>query len=411
MERIYFDNSATTPVDPLVLKEMEPFFTQKFGNASSLHSFGREAYNAMESSREKIARVMGARSKEVIFTSGGTESDNLAIQGVAFANREKGDHIITCGIEHHAVLNTCEFLATQGFRVTYLPVDEWGLVSTENLKEAIDRRTVLVSIMYANNEIGSIQPIREIGAIAHENGALFHTDAVQAITKMPLDVVKDNIDLMSISAHKFHGPKGVGALYLKKGVKIRPIMYGGGHEKGHRSSTENISGIVGMSKALELTMASMDQSIGSMTTIRDRIIDGVLSVVPRSYLNGHRTLRLCNNAHFRFDFIEGESLVLQLDLEGIAASTGSACSTRSLEPSHVLAALGVRREQSYGSLRISLSRMNRPEEAERLIEVLPGVVSKLREMSPVKSYDTEPVATSETKPKGKEADQCHTAKE
>lgn len=390
MDRIYFDNSATTPVDPRVLAEMEPYFTRIFGNASSLHSFGREAYEALETSRIKVAKAIGALPREMVFTSGGTESDNLAIQGIAQANRDKGDHIVTCGIEHHAVLNTCQFMETQGFKVTYVPVDREGIVPLEAIKQAVGPRTVLVTIMSANNEIGTIQPVREIGEIAHEAGAVFHTDAVQAVTKMPLDVVRDNIDALSISAHKFHGPKGVGALFLRKGVKARPIVYGGGHERGLRSSTENVSGIVGMAKAMELAMASMDESINAMTAIRDRMIEGVLSTVPGSFLNGHRTQRLCNNAHFRFDFIEGESLVLQLDMAGIATSTGSACSTKSMEPSHVLASLGVRREQRHGSLRVSLSRMNTMEEAERFLEVLPPIVGKLREMSPIKSYDQQP---------------------
>lgn len=411
MERIYFDNSATTPVDPLVLKEMEPYFVERFGNASSLHSFGREAYDAMESSRERVAKSLGVLAREVVFTSGGTESDNLAIQGAAFANKGKGDQIITCTIEHHAVLNTCEFLSSQGFRVTYLPVDEDGIVSLEGLKRVIDHQTLLVSIMSANNEIGTIQPIREIGAIAHEYGALFHTDAVQAITKMPLDVAKDNIDLLALSAHKFHGPKGVGSLFVRKGVKLRPLVYGGGHERGMRSSTENIPGIVGLGKAIELGIGSMEESIPQMAAIRDRIIDGVLSSVPGAFLNGHRGKRLCNNAHFRFDFIEGESLVLQLDMAGVAASTGSACSTRSMEPSHVLAALGVRREQRHGSLRISLSRMNTMEEAERFLEVLPGITNRLREISPIKSYEPEPVSSSTGSRKEREAERCRIAKQ
>jgi cysteine desulfurase len=321
-----------------------------------------------------------------VFTSGGTEADNLAIQGVAFSSLEKGNHIITSSIEHHAVLHTCQFLEGQGFKVTYLPVDREGKVSVEDVKKAITKQTVLVSIMTANNEIGTIEPIREIGAIARGAGAIFHTDAVQAITKMPIDLERDNIDLLALSAHKFHGPKGVGVLYVKKGVRLRPMIYGGGHERGMRSSTENVAGLVGMGKAIELGMAEMDESVLRMAAIRDRIIDGVLGTMSDTFLNGPRLGRLCNNAHFRFDFIEGESLILKLDAEGFAGSTGSACSTKSLDPSHVLMAIGLRPEQAHGSLRISLSKMNTMAEAEAFLKVVPGIVTKLREMSPIKSW-------------------------
>jgi len=382
---VYFDNSATTAVDPRVVEEMLPYFTQKYGNASSLHSYGREAYNALEKARERCARALGGQTREIVFTSGGTEADNLAIQGVAFSSLEKGNHIITCAIEHHAVLHTCQFLEAQGFKVTYLPVDREGRVSVEDVKRAITKQTVLVSIMAANNEIGTIEPIREIGAVAREAGALFHTDAVQAITKIPIDVERDNVDLLSLSGHKFHGPKGVGVLYVKKGVRLRPMIYGGGHERGMRSSTENVAGLVGMAKAIELGMAEMGDSVSKMTSIRDRIIEGV-SGIPDAYLNGPREGRLCNNAHFRFDFIEGESLILKLDAEGFAGSTGSACSTKSLEPSHVLMAIGLRPEQAHGSLRISLSKMNTMTEADEFLKVIPRVVARLREMSPIKSW-------------------------
>ncbi|HVO77465.1 MAG TPA: cysteine desulfurase NifS [Methanomassiliicoccales archaeon] len=386
MATVYFDNSATTAVDPRVMEEMMPYFSAKYGNASSLHSFGREAYNALEKARERCAKAIGAQPREIIFTSGGTEADNLAIQGIAFSSKEKGDHIITCAIEHHAVLHTCQFLESQGFKVTYLPVDREGRVSFEDVKNAITKKTVLVSIMAANNEIGTIEPIREIGAVAHEAGVAFHTDAVQAITKVPIDVVHDNIDLLALSGHKFHGPKGVGLLYVKKGVKLRPMIYGGGHERGLRSSTENVAGLVGMGKAIELGIAEMPEAVPKMTMIRDRIIDGVLEAIPDTYLNGPREGRLCNNAHFRFDFIEGESLILQLDAEGFAGSTGSACSTKTLDPSHVLMAIGLRPEQAHGSLRISLSKMNTLEEAEAFLKIVPRIVGKLREMSPIKSW-------------------------
>jgi len=383
MNGIYFDNSATTPVDPRVLEAMLPYFTDRFGNPSSLHQFGRDAYNAIESARETVAKGIGALPREIVFTSGGTESDNLAIQGAAFANWEKGKHIITCAIEHHAVLNTCHFLEGKGFHVTYLPVDGGGLVDPESVKRAITKETILVTVMAANNEIGTIQPIREIGAIAAEAGALFHTDAVQALTKMPLDVVKDNIHLLALSGHKFHGPKGVGALYVRKGLKLRPVVYGGGQERGLRSSTENVTGIVGLGKAVELGMAEMDDSVQRMRKIQKRIINGTLESISGCFLNGHREKRLCNNTHFRFDYIEGEALILSLDMMGIAASTGSACSSRSTETSHVLHAIGIRPEQGRGSLRISLSKMNTMDEAERYLEIIPNVVGRLRSISPI----------------------------
>jgi cysteine desulfurase len=385
--RVYFDNSATTQVDPQVLETMFPFFSEKYGNASSLHQFGREAYGAVQASRERIAAAMGAKEDEIIFTSGGTESDNIAIQGLAYANRDKGNHIVTSTIEHHAVLHTCQFLETQGFRVTYLPVDEEGLVSIKALKEVVDRNTILVTIMAANNEIGTIQRLTDIGDIAHESSAAFHTDAVQAFTKMPLNVASDDIDLLSISAHKLHGPKGVGALYVRNGLKIRPMMYGGGHEKGLRSSTENVSGIVGLGKAVEIANGNMEVDVESVKYLRDRIIDGVLSNITGSYLNGHRRKRLCNNAHFRFDFIDGESLVLGLDEAGIAVSTGSACSTKSRDPSHVLTAIGLKPELARGSLRVSLSRMSTAEEADYVLREIPKAVDKLRSISPLTSWE------------------------
>ena len=384
MVKAYFDNSATTMVDPRVVEAMMPYFTEKYGNASSLHSFGRDAYNALETARGQTAKAIGSAARDIIFTSGGTESDNLALQGVAYAAMAKGKHIITSAVEHHAVIHACQFLESQGFKVTYLPVDAEGMVSIEDLKAAMTKETTLVSIMVANNEIGSIQPIREMAEVAKDGGALFHTDAVQAITKIPIDVEKLKIDLLSLSAHKFHGPKGVGAMYIRKGVKIRPIVYGGGHERGIRSSTENIPGIVGLGKAIEVGMMEMEESAARMIKIRDHLIEGTLAAVPRSYLNGPRgERRLCNNAHFRFDFIEGEGLILYLDMKGVAGSTGSACSTRSLEPSHVLRSLGLRHEQCHGSLRLSLSKFNTMEEADHLLSVLPPIVQTLRKMSPL----------------------------
>ena len=394
IERIYFDNSATTQVDSRVLEVMQPYFSREYGNASSLHSFGRYAYDAMEAARSQVADSINAAPRDLIFTSSGTESDNLALQGAALAYSGRGKHIITSAIEHHAVLRTCQFLEGQGFRVTYLPVDEEGFVSEETLKESITSETILVSIMLANNEIGTIQPIRELSEITKDGGALFMTDAVQAMTKVPVDVEKLNVDLLTMSAHKFHGPKGIGALFVRKGVKLRPLIHGGGHERGLRSSTENIPGMVGMGLAAELGVAEMEESVSRMRRIRDRLIEGTLAAVPRAHLNGPRDAgRLCNNAHFRFDFIEGEGMVLLLDMKDIAASTGSACSTKSLEPSHVLKALGLRHEQCHGSLRLSLSKFSTMEEAEIFLETIPYVIDKLRQMSPLKEGVTYDVPT------------------
>jgi len=379
----YFDNSATSNVDPRVLKVMNPFFLEKYGNPSSLHSLGRIAEEAMTVGRQQVARAINATPGEVIFTAGGTEADNIALQGYAYANRNKGNHIITTRIEHHAILNTCEFLEREGFKVTYLPVDEFGLVDPEKVKEAITSETLIVSVMAANNEIGTIEPIREIAEIVHDKGAIFHTDAVQSITKVRTDVVKDQIDLLAMSGHKFHAPKGIGALYIKKGLKIRPLVYGGGQERGLRCSTENVPGIVGIGQAIELGMAEFDEDVEKMTRMRDRLIKGVLSEIPDVYLNDHPSVRLCNNAHFRFEGVEGESLLIYLDQQGFCVSTGSACSSRSTGPSHVLSGLGLKHEQMHGSLRASLSKFNTMEEIERFLQVAPAVVKKLREMSPL----------------------------
>ncbi len=377
---IYFDNGSTTPMDGRVEEEMLPYNNVYFGNPSSLHAAGRYAANAVERAREKVAKSIGARPKEIYFTSGGTESDNVAIQGVAFANRERGNHIITSAIEHHAVLNTCHFLETEGFKVTYLPVNRDGLVSPDSVNNAITPQTILVSIMAANNEIGTIQPIREIGKVAKEGGVLFHTDAVQALGKMPIDVDQDNIDLLAISAHKLHGPKGVGALFIRKNTNIRPLFFGGGQEMGLRSSTENVAGIVGMGAAISFGTQNMVKDIEIMRELRDRIIDRTMSMVSGVFLNGSRSSRLCNNVHFRFDRIEGESLVLSLDKMGIATSTGSACSSRSIEPSHVLKALGASNTDCRGLLRITLNRMNNADEVEYFLNALPKIVSDLRGM-------------------------------
>jgi cysteine desulfurase len=382
MKRIYFDHSATTRVLPEVEEAMRPFFLEKWGNASSIHSFGREARGAIEQARKQVANLLNADPAEIVFTSGGTEADNLAIKGVAMYKGKTKGHLITTKVEHHAVSEPCEWLKRFGFEVTYLPVSSEGFVDPSEVERAIRNDTILISVMMANNEIGTIQPVREIGMIAHEKGIPFHTDAVQSIGKMHVDVKTENIDLLSLSAHKFHGPKGIGALFVKKGAKIEPIIQGGGQERGLRSSTENVPGIVGLGKAAEIAKRDLEHTCARMKSLRDRMIKQVPELVPKAYVNGNKTRRLVNNAHFRFDFIEGEGLILQLDMKGIAASTGSACSTGSLEPSHVLLALGLTHEQAHGSLRVTLGRENTEEEVDYLLEVLPGVVSKLREISP-----------------------------
>ncbi len=380
--RIYFDHSATTAVLPEVLEAMTPYFGRKYGNASSIHSFGREARSAIEKARASVASVLGCDPSEVVFTSGGTEADNMAVMGVAkFKGRSKG-HIISTSIEHHAVLEPCEHLKKLGFDLTLVPVARDGIVDAGDVERAIRKDTVLISAMMANNEIGTIQPFMDIGRIAASRNIPFHTDAVQAIGKMSINVKTSQIDMLSLSAHKFHGPKGVGALYVRKGTPIEPIIRGGGQERGLRSSTENVPGIVGLGAAAEIAKRDLGSSCDRMRRLRDKLIKKVPELVPRAHLNGHATQRLVNNAHFRFDFIEGEGLILQLDLKGIAASTGSACSTGSLDPSHVLLAMGLAHEQAHGSLRLTLGRDNTEEEVDYLLEVLPGVVSRLREISP-----------------------------
>ena len=381
-KRIYFDHGATTPVLPEVFEAMVPYVKEKYGNASSIHSFGREARMAVDGARASVANLVGADPAEIVFTSGGTESDNLAVKGTALHRSRGKGHIVTSVIEHHAVIAPCEFLRDRGFEVTMLPVSTDGFVDPADVEEAVRDDTILVSVMMANSEIGTLQPVREIARIAHEKGALFHTDAVQAAGKLAIDVDRDNIDLLSLSSHKIHGPKGVGALYVRTGTKLEPLLHGGGHERGLRSSTENVPGIVGFGKATEIALRDMDETTDRMRGLRDKIIREIPDTVPDSYLNGHPTKRLVNNAHFRFDFIEGEGLVLHLDMMGIAASTGSACSTGSLEPSPVLLALGLRHEQAHGSLRITLGRENNHEEVSYFLEVLPGIVSKLRAISP-----------------------------
>lgn len=386
------DHSATSPVDREVVKAMLPYFTDYFGNASSLHAFGGEAHSAMDDARARVASLIRATSEGIIFTAGGTESDNIAIKGVAFKKKDclakKGPHIITSAIEHPAVLETCRYLEKIGYSVRYLPVDKYGLVSPGALENAISKGTVLITIMHANNEIGTIEPVDEIGKIAKRNGIIFHTDAVQSAGKIPIDVEKMGIDMLSISAHKMYGPKGTGALYIKKGIAVEPIVHGGGHERGIRSSTENIPGIVGLGKAAELAEKRMGKDTRHLLKLRDGLIRRVLKI-EESYLNGHPKKRLPNNAHFRFSGIEGESLVLLLDRKGIAASTGSACSTHKLEASHVLMAIGLNEVDAHGSLRLTLGRGNTESDIGYTVDAIKDVVKKLRDISPIWKKQTE----------------------
>ena len=379
---IYMDNSATTPVRREVIEAMLPYMAENFGNPSSIYDLGKTSKHAIENARKKVATAIGAEEPEIYFTSGGTESDNWAIKGVAFANRNKGKHIITSSIEHHAVLHTCEWLEGQGFEVTYLPVDKYGLVSPEEVRNAIRTDTILISIILANNEIGTIQPIEEIGKIAKEKKVYFHTDAVQAIGHVPIDVKKQNIDLLSLSAHKFEGPKGCGALYVRKGVKIETLQHGGAQERKRRAGTENVPAIVGLGKAIELATGKIEETDKLLLEMRARLIEGLLKL-PKTHLNGHPTERLANNVNVTFEYVEGESLLLLLNANGIYASTGSACNSSSLEPSHVLTACGVPHEIVHGSLRLSLGRMNTQEDVDRVLEVLSEIVQKLRNMSPL----------------------------
>lgn len=383
MKRVYLDNSATTAVDQAVIETMLPYFDKAYGNASSFHSFGREAARALESARDQVATLIGAKPSEIYFTAGGTESDNIAILGIAYANREKGNHIITSAIEHPAVLETCRHLEESGFKVTYLPVDIDGRVSLSDLREAITEETILITIMHANNEIGTIQNIRDMGALARDRDVAFHTDAVQSIGKVPLDVEFSNIDMLSISSHKLHGPKGVGALYVREGTAITPIIFGGGHERGLRPSTENVPGIVGFGKACEIAHNRLDEDIEHMTSLRDKLIKGILDAIPKSVLNGPCSDRLCNNVNISFEAVEGEALILALDRVGIAASTGSACSSKKSTASHVLLATGLSEQMAYGSLRLSLSRYTTEDDMGYVLEKLPSIVQRLRSMSPL----------------------------
>jgi len=383
VKKIYLDNAATTPTDARVLEAMLPFFSQMYGNPSSLHAFGQEAKHAIEEARYIVAQFIGARQEEIIFTSGGTESNNSAIKGVACARRDKGNHIITSKIEHHAVLETCHFLEKQGFEVTYIPVDEFGIVDPADVKKAITGKTILISIMHANNEIGTIEPIAEIGKIAREKGIYFHTDAVQTLGHLSIDVSELNVDLLSASGHKLYGPKGVGILYVRKGVRMLPFMHGGDQEQGRRASTHNVPGIVGFGKAVELAKEEMAKEIKQLTLLRDKLIKGILDKIEYARLNGHPAERLSNNVNVSISYVEGESMLLNLDMEGIACSTGSACTSSSLEPSHVLAAIGLSHELAHGSLRFSLGRLTSEEDIDYCLTRLSGIVRKLRAMSPL----------------------------
>jgi len=388
---VYLDYAATTPMDPRVIEVMNEHFRESYGNSSSLHSVGQKAAQTLVQSREAVASLINAKRDEIIFTSSGTEADNIAILGVALKNKNRGKHIITSVLEHHAVENTCKSLRKKGFNITFLPVDRYGLIDLEELEDMITDETTLISIMFANNEIGTIEPIKEIGEIAKKHDILFHTDAVQAVGKVPIDVEAMNIDLLSASAHKLYGPKGVGMLYLRnKGVRegwgkyIEPIMFGGGHEKDMRPSTVNVPGIAGFAKAAELAKNEMPIEIEKHTKYRDKIIKNVLDNIDDSYLNGHPTKRLPNNVNLGIRFIEGESIVLDLDSEGIAASTGSACSSKSMDPSHVLLAIGLKPQEAQGSLRVSVGRFTTVDDVDYFLEKLPPIIDRLRKMSPLK---------------------------
>lgn len=379
MKRIYMDHAATTPLDQEVLKVMLPWLTKKFGNPSSIHSFGREAKEAIEEAREKISRLIGAHSREIIFTSGASEANNWVLKSLL----KKGDHLITSSFEHHSILHTAQFLEKKGVKVTYLPVSKEGFVSPQDVQEAITKKTKLVSILYVNNEIGTIQNIQEIGKICHDLKIHFHTDAVQAFGKLRIDVKKMHIDFLSASAHKIYGPKGIGCLFKKEDIELEPFIHGGSQEFGLRAGTENVAGIIGFGKACELAEKRMEKEKERLQKLRDRLIKGVLEI-PDSWLNGSRKNRIYNNGNFGFEYVEGESLVMHLDLKGVAASTGSACSSESFEPSHVLLAIGLSRIQAQGSLRLTLGKDNTREDIEYVIEILPKIVENLRKISPLR---------------------------
>lgn len=387
MRKVYLDNAATTALSPKVLEKMMPYLTDIYGNASSPHSFGQTARIGVEHAREQVARAINADPSEIVFTGCGTESDNTVLFGVAERYAKKGDHIITTNVEHHAILHSCAALEKKGIKLTYLPVDKDGLVTPEQVRDAITDKTILVSVMFANNEVGTIMPIPEIAAVCHEKGVLFHTDAVQAAGHIPIDVKAMGIDMLSISGHKFHGPKGVGVLYERKGIRLPSYIIGGEQEKGRRAGTENVAGIVGLGEALELAVTNMSETSARMTRMRDRLIEGIEATIPEVKLNGHRTKRLPNNVNFSIKYIEGESILLMLDMAGIAASSGSACTSGSLDPSHVLLALGLTHEVAHGSVRMTLGDDTTDEDIDYVLETLPKVAHRLRAMSPISPID------------------------
>lgn len=380
---IYMDHAATTPVSKEVLDEMLPYFCEYYGNPSSIYYLSNYSKIAIDKARERVAKAINADKNEIYFTAGGSESDNWAIKGIASKFGDKGRHIITSKIEHHAVLHACEYLEKKGYKITYLDVDEYGMISLEELEKSITEETILISIMFANNEIGTIEPIKEIGAIARKHNVLFHTDAVQAVGSLPIDVKEMNIDLLSMSAHKLYGPKGVGALYIKKGIKIDPLIHGGAQERNKRAGTENVAGIVGLGKAIELAYSNLEENTEKITKLRDYLIDSIQKKIPDVRLNGHPTNRLPGNVNMCFKYIEGESLLLSLDMHKIAASSGSACTSGSLDPSHVLLAIGLPHEIAHGSLRLSLGKDNTKEEIDFVVEKLATIVDRLRQMSPL----------------------------
>ena len=383
MRKVYLDHNATTPVHPQVIEAMLPFMNERFGNPSSVHSLGQDTREAMEKARETVASAFGARKDEIVFTSGGTESDNLAISGVVGALCKKGKHIITSKIEHHAVLATCEHLAGIGFEVTEVPCDKYGIVDPEEVRRAIRSDTILITIMHANNEVGTIEPVEEIGEIASEKEIVFHSDAVQSFGKVDLNTSKIKVNLLSVSSHKIYGPKGVGALYVRRGTPLSPIVFGGHHEKKRRAGTENVPGIIGFAKAVEIASADITSTNRSMLALRNRLEEGIMSSIPNVRLNGHPTKRLPSTLNVSFEFVEGESLVLSLDMEGIAVSSGSACTSGSLEPSHVLLAMGVPADVAQGSVRFSLGRDNTEADVDYVLGVLPRIVDRLRAISPL----------------------------
>jgi len=381
---IYLDHNATTPVRPEVLEAMLPYFGGRYGNPSSMHWAGRDAKEGLERAREQVAGVLGSKPEEVYFTGGGTEADNLAIKGVAYANRDKGNHLITSRVEHHAILNTCEYLEKQGFRTTYLPVDSEGRVDPGEVEKAVTKETLLISVMQANNEVGTVQPIAEIGKIARKHGVYFHTDAVQAFTKLPTRVNDLGVDLLSLSGHKIYGPKGVGCLYIRKGTKIDSLIHGGHHERNRRAGTENVPAIAGLGKAAELGAGEMAEEVKKLTALRDRLQEGILAKIPEVRINARNAERLPGTLSACFKYVEGESILLSLDMKGIAASSGSACSTGAIEPSHVLQAMGVPPEEARGAVRFSLGRGNTAEEVDRVVVELGTILSRLRAMSPLR---------------------------